>query len=297
MKKLVLLVCVLCTVTAVAQNKKRFLYYLNNNWESVPKEDATILGKGLVEKGLLKLDCYALTDNLLLMTAHFTDSSLSVLQGPFTSFHPNGDVAEAGVYKANNKEGVWQKWDSLGHKTDSAIYQMDNAMVKVKWGYTEKGTLRFRSISDSLADTYQSFGYDTAMNVTRKVEFKGQKGLMTTYDMEGIRTDSLFTRQEEEADFPGKTNAWRQYLEKNLNPNVPVYNKAPAGIYQVKVRFIVNKDGTIEDITPLTNHGYGMEKEVIRVLKKGPKWIPAVQYGRKVKAYRMQPVTFVVQEK
>ena len=37
-----------------------------------------------------------------------------------------------------------------------------------------------------------------------------------------------------------------------------------------------------------------MEEEVIRVIKKGPKWVPAVQYGRNVKAYRIQPVTLVV---
>ncbi|MEQ1678624.1 MAG: energy transducer TonB, partial [Chitinophagaceae bacterium] len=45
----------------------------------------------------------------------------------------------------------------------------------------------------------------------------------------------------------------------------------------------------------LTNHGYGMEEEAMRVIKKGPKWTPAVQNGRQVKAYRKQPITFQVQ--
>jgi protein TonB len=39
-----------------------------------------------------------------------------------------------------------------------------------------------------------------------------------------------------------------------------------------------------------------MEEEVMRVIKRGPKWIPASQNGRLVKAYRKQPVTFVVME-
>jgi Gram-negative bacterial TonB protein C-terminal len=297
MKKLLLLVCAFCTVTAIAQNKKRFLYYLNNSLESVPKEDATILGKGLVEKGLLKLDCYAVADNNLLLRAHYTDSTLSVLQGPFTSFHPNGDVAEEGDYKANNKEGIWEQWDSLGHKTDSMRYQADKAVVKVQWKYTKKGTLYNMSITDSLADTYQSIYYDDALQIANKVEFKGKKGLLTTYGKAGITTDSLFMRDVIEAEFPGGDDGWRMYLEKNLNPDVPVYMKAPMGIYRVEVQFIVNEDGSIADITPLTNHGYGMEKEVVRIIKKGPLWIPALQYGRKVKAYRKQPVTFVVYEK
>jgi protein TonB len=52
--------------------------------------------------------------------------------------------------------------------------------------------------------------------------------------------------------------------------------------------------GSITGITAETYYGYGMEEEAIRVIKKGPKWIPAVQYGRKVKAYRRQPLTFAV---
>ena len=44
----------------------------------------------------------------------------------------------------------------------------------------------------------------------------------------------------------------------------------------------------------MTNHGYGMEEEAMRVIKKGPKWTPAVQNGRSVKAYRKQPITFQV---
>lgn len=45
---------------------------------------------------------------------------------------------------------------------------------------------------------------------------------------------------------------------------------------------------------PLTKYGYGMEQEVIRILKRSPKWIPAKQFGRAVSAYRIQPVTFQV---
>ncbi len=38
-----------------------------------------------------------------------------------------------------------------------------------------------------------------------------------------------------------------------------------------------------------------MEDEAIRVIKRGPKWTPAIQNGRNVNAYRKQPITFVVQ--
>jgi hypothetical protein len=39
-----------------------------------------------------------------------------------------------------------------------------------------------------------------------------------------------------------------------------------------------------------------MEGEVVRLIKKGPQWKPASQGGRVVKAYRKQPVTFMIED-
>ena len=106
--------------------------------------------------------------------------------------------------------------------------------------------------------------------------------------------NKVFEKVEVEASFKGGERAWRQYLERNLDPNVPVENGAPEATYTVIVQFIVDKEGKISDVKALTNHGHGMEEEAIKVIKKGPDWVPAIQNGRNVKAYRKQPVTFVV---
>ena len=108
--------------------------------------------------------------------------------------------------------------------------------------------------------------------------------------------DKIFTKVENEAAFPGGEAAWRRYLEKNLNASTPVDNGAPEGTYQVIVRFIVSKDGSISDVQAESKHGFGMEDEAVKIIKKGPKWTPALQNGRNVNAYRRQPITFVVQE-
>jgi protein TonB len=107
--------------------------------------------------------------------------------------------------------------------------------------------------------------------------------------------NKIFEKVEIEASFKGGEGAWKKYLERNLNPNTPVDNGAPEGTYTVYVQFVVSKDGSISDVKALTNHGYGMEAEAIRVIKKGPAWVPAVQNGRQVNAYRKQPITFQVQ--
>lgn len=109
-------------------------------------------------------------------------------------------------------------------------------------------------------------------------------------------TLQIFQKVEVEASYPGGDKAWLNFLIQNLNAGIPAKKKAPVGVYTVVVQFVVDKDGTVSDIKPLTNHGYGMEEEVLRVLKKAPRWKAAIQDGRRVRAYRKQPVTFQVAE-
>lgn len=108
--------------------------------------------------------------------------------------------------------------------------------------------------------------------------------------------NKVFEKVEVEASFKGGEGAWRKYLERNLDANTPVENGAPAGSYTVIVQFIVDKEGRISDVKAITSHGYGMEDEAVKIIRKGPDWVPAVQNGRNVKAYRKQPITFVVSE-
>jgi beta-lactamase regulating signal transducer with metallopeptidase domain len=96
--------------------------------------------------------------------------------------------------------------------------------------------------------------------------------------------------------FPGGQTEWRKYLERNLNANVGVDNGAPAGQYTVWAKFVVDAEGNLSDIKATTEHGFGMEAEVIRIIKAGPKWVPAAVDGKAVSAYRIQPVTFVITE-
>ena len=106
--------------------------------------------------------------------------------------------------------------------------------------------------------------------------------------------NKIFEKVEVEASFKGGEGAWRKYLERNLNASTPVDNGAPEGNYTVVVQFIVDKEGNISDVKANTNHGYGMEEEAVKVIRRGPPWVPAVQNGRNVKAYRKQPITFQV---
>ncbi|MFV0605269.1 MAG: energy transducer TonB [Niabella sp.] len=97
-----------------------------------------------------------------------------------------------------------------------------------------------------------------------------------------------------EASYFGGNAAWIRFLERNLRGEVPVEKGASPNSYKVIIEFVVDVDGTVSQIKPLTSLGYGMEEEAMRVIKKSGKWKPAVLKGREVKAYRKQPITFRV---
>jgi protein TonB len=103
----------------------------------------------------------------------------------------------------------------------------------------------------------------------------------------------IFIKVEKEAEYEGD---WAKFLRGNLRPEAAQEKDVPNGSYTVWIQFVVDADGSISRIEALTNHGYGLEEEAIRVVKKSKKWLPAVQNGRKVKAYRKQPITFVIEE-
>jgi protein TonB len=103
--------------------------------------------------------------------------------------------------------------------------------------------------------------------------------------------DKEFTSVQVEAKFPGD---WNKFLERNLNAQTPADNGAPPGRYVVTVSFRVDKDGSISEVQSLNDPGYGCASEAVRVIKKGPKWQPAIQNGRNVIYRQKQNIVFQV---
>jgi len=91
---------------------------------------------------------------------------------------------------------------------------------------------------------------------------------------------------------------WIDHLRKNLqNPIEKAAKKGmKAGTYAVQVKFLVERDGSINDVQALNDPGYGLAKAAIKVIRTGPKWTPGSISGKIVRSYHTQPITFVIQE-
>jgi len=108
--------------------------------------------------------------------------------------------------------------------------------------------------------------------------------------------DQVFTKVEIEANVDMKQ--WKRHLESQLQryiEDAASQGMAP-GQYTVQVRFLVERDGSINDVHSLNDPGYGLGKGAEDVVRRGPKWNPGEQNGRKVRSYHTQPITFVVSE-
>lgn len=93
--------------------------------------------------------------------------------------------------------------------------------------------------------------------------------------------------------FPGGAEAWLRFLSRHLRaPDEMAVGEKKS----VLIRFLVSASGSITDFEILQSGGAAFDNEVIRVLKKMPKWKPALQNGVPVSKTFTQPVTFVHQE-
>ncbi|HUC81769.1 MAG TPA: energy transducer TonB, partial [Flavisolibacter sp.] len=91
---------------------------------------------------------------------------------------------------------------------------------------------------------------------------------------------------------------WRRHLENQLGryiEDAASSGMAP-GNYTVNIRFLVERDGSITDVKALNDPGYGLAQGAVDVVKRGPKWSPGEQNGKKVRSYHTQPITFQIQE-
>lgn len=101
--------------------------------------------------------------------------------------------------------------------------------------------------------------------------------------------DKLFTKVENEAEFPGGKPAWIKYIISKIQSNQDSLKNEDYGTCIVK--FIVNTDGSVSHVEATTMKETQLAKLAVDAILTGPKWIPAKNNDRIVASYRLQPVT------
>lgn len=83
--------------------------------------------------------------------------------------------------------------------------------------------------------------------------------------------------------FMGKDdNAFRKYIIDNIRFPIDAQENGLSG--KVQVQFVVDLDGSLSQIKILRGVNPSIDREVLRVVQSSPKWEPAIQSGRYVRA-------------
>jgi protein TonB len=101
-----------------------------------------------------------------------------------------------------------------------------------------------------------------------------------------------FFEISEKPSFPGGDAAMLAFLGKNIRyPEVAMDNGIEG---TVTVSFVVEKDGSINNIKIVKDPGGGLGREAERVVKSMPKWKPGKQRENAVRVNMMLPVRFKI---
>ncbi len=100
----------------------------------------------------------------------------------------------------------------------------------------------------------------------------------------------FFLLAEQMPQFPGGMDGLSKYLSETIvYPPTAAENGVTGKVY---VSFIVNEDGSVDNIEILRGVEPAINTEAIRVISLMPKWIPGMQGGKNVKVKYTLPINF-----
>ena len=112
----------------------------------------------------------------------------------------------------------------------------------------------------------------------------------TLLDVATSKEDTVYQIAEDMPVFPGGEQAMMKFVAENINYPQEAKDKEIAG--HVFVSFVVEKDGSVDEVKVMRGIGGGCDEEVVRVVKAMPKWKPGKQAGKPVRVNYMMPFNF-----
>ena len=106
--------------------------------------------------------------------------------------------------------------------------------------------------------------------------------------IEEEKADQIFDVVETQPNPPGGMSGWNKYLSNNLKYPTQARRMGVEGT--VIVVFVINTDGSIQDVEVLRGIGGGCDEEAVKVVTNAPKWEPGKQRGKPVRTRMRLPI-------
>ena len=108
-----------------------------------------------------------------------------------------------------------------------------------------------------------------------------------------VFTGKVYDIVEQMPSFPGGPAELMKWLGSHVQYPAIAQENGVQG--RVIVAFVVEKDGSVTDVTVVRSVDPSLDKEAARVVRQMPKWIPGKQNGAAVRVKYNVPVTFKLQ--
>jgi TonB family protein len=271
------------------------------------------LRKWWPENGKYKEYLFNAETNKLVRIAWYKDKACKEKDGLLETYHSNGMAKDSGRYENNKREGQFAGWYEEGMQHYRKQYR-NGLPVDTGYVFRDNGTLATLTITDQNGNGIQQEYFENQKvkligrlkegNRDAKWILKredGTKMMELNYMMDSLAQTTCFEADgstlakgdciyEKPAEFPGGNQGWAKFLEKYLVYPTYAVNKNIQGV--VRIQFIVSKDGSISEFTILNSPDKSLSGEVLRLMKKSPKWQPAIQYNQPVIFRHVQAITF-----
>jgi len=95
-------------------------------------------------------------------------------------------------------------------------------------------------------------------------------------------------------EFEGGMAAWSKFIQRNLRYPAQAQEEGTQG--KVFVSFVVEKDGSVSNVSVIRGIGSGCDEEAVRVIKKSPRWKPGMQHNNPVRVRYNIPLSFILSQ-
>ncbi|HUZ58663.1 MAG TPA: hypothetical protein VMU83_07770 [Hanamia sp.] len=309
----ILLITAFISIHISAQKTEAYYDYM---WKSSTPANArffSVVTK--TESGWLRQD-YFLGTKSLQMSGLFEDSANKIANGFFRFYYANGISESYGRNVHNKKEGLWVRyhpngmmddstwyvngnplgasfgWHSNGALSDSIMYNPGGSAVEVDW-YSNRSPSGAGRLMNGKLNGMWIFFHNNGKVAAREMYDNGKLLSREYYDTAGMQEDT--TSRDRIAAFPGGKAAWTKFVYKHIFfPGE--YKLVNSDQVTVVVTATIDEDGNVVDPYVEVPFYKDFDNIAIKVFKKSPKWLPAIQHNRTVVQKIRQPITFAQEE-
>jgi len=175
----------------------------------------------------------------------------------------NNLILEDGYYKNGLKDSLWQGYNLSGSIISSGVYQSDQQIGKWNF-YNRKGVLE------------QIYDFTDQKLVYYLSDEPGNK----QKDSVLMDNDHKVVKPDRPALFVGGTEMVGKALTFDVKIPREAFNSRQTG--KVVISVSINEKGEVTGYEFLKSYGYGLDEEVLRVVKTLTHWLPAISQGKEI---------------